>query len=205
MDAAAVGVVSVLLLICYFAKRAIAGSARKPPEAGGGWPLIGHLHLFGGSVQPYETLGAMADKYGPIFSIRVGVHPAVVVSSWELAKECFTTLDTVLSSRPKSTAAKLLTYDYADFWREMHKIAVSELLSARRLELLQGIRDSEVQSALKELYRASVEKRDGLVLEMKQWFGDMFLNVIMRMVAGKRFCIGSADDEGKGEGSSEGI
>ncbi|XP_020236836.1 cytochrome P450 CYP82D47 [Cajanus cajan] len=206
MDIVALAVVSVLLLIGYFIKRATPGSARKPPAAAGGWPLIGHLHLLGGSSQaPYEALGALADKYGPIFSIRVGVHPAVVVSSWELAKECFTTLDTALSSRPKFTAAKLLTYDYAgfafapygDFWREMHKIAVSELLSARRLELLQGIRDSEVQSALRELYRAWEEKRGDLMVEMKQWFGDMILNVILRMVAGTRFCVASVDDEEK--------
>ncbi|XP_020236804.1 cytochrome P450 CYP82D47 [Cajanus cajan] len=206
MDAAALAVVGILLLICYFIKPATPGSACKPPEAGGGWPLIGHLHLFGGSGQPlHETLGALADKYGPIFSIRIGVHPAVVVSSWELAKECFTTHDVALSSRPKFTAAKLLTYDYAsfafaaygDFWREMHKITVSELLSARRLELLQGIRDSEVQSALKEVYRAWEEKRGGLVVEMKQWFGDTSLNVILWMVAGTRYCVSSVDDEEK--------
>ncbi|RDX74746.1 Cytochrome P450 82A4, partial [Mucuna pruriens] len=207
MNAAAVAVVGVLLLIPYyvfFIKRARSSSGRKPPAAAGGWPLIGHLHLFGGSGEPvYETLGGLAEKYGPIFSIRIGVHPAVVVSSWELAKECFTTLDTVVSSRPKFTAAKILTYDYASFafapygdlWREMHKIAVSDLLSPRRLELLRDIRDSEVKSSLKELYRAWVEKRGDLLVEMKQWFGEMNLNVILRMIAGKRYCVGSVDEE----------
>jgi len=203
MEAAALAGVAVLLLTCYFLKWATAGSVRKPPEAAGAWPLIGHLHLFGRSGHPHETLGDLADKYGPIFSIRIGVHHAVVVSSWELAKECFTTLDVVVSSRPKFTAAKILTYDYAsfafspygDFWRDMHKITVSELLSTRRAELLRGITDSEVKSSLREQYRAWVEKRGDLLVEMKQWFGNMNLNVILRMVAGKRYCAGSGDEE----------
>ncbi|RZC05623.1 cytochrome P450 CYP82D47-like [Glycine soja] len=211
MDAATGVGVCVFLLISYMAfliKRATAGSARKPPAASGGWPLIGHLHLLGGSGQPlYETLGTLADKYGPIFSIRIGVHPAVVVSSWELAKECFTTLDVTVSSRPKFTAAKILTYNYAsfafapygDFWRDMHKITVSELLSTRQAEMLRGIRDSEVKSSLRELQRAWAEKRGvssgDLLVEMKQWFGEMNLNVILRMVAGKRYCVGSVDQE----------
>ncbi|CAJ1973351.1 unnamed protein product [Sphenostylis stenocarpa] len=204
MEATALAGVPLLLLICYFIKRATAGSARRPPEAAGAWPLIGHLHFFGRSGQPlYETLGGFADKYGPIFSMRIGVHHAVVVSSWELAKECFTTLDVVVSSRPKYTAAKILTYDYAsfafspygDFWRDMHKITVSELLSTRRAELLREIRDSEVQSSLKELYRTWVEKRGDSLVEMKQWFGKINLNVILRMVGGKRYCVGSGDEE----------
>ncbi|KAL9312967.1 hypothetical protein ACSQ67_018419 [Phaseolus vulgaris] len=204
MEAVALVGVAVLVLICHFLKWATAGSARKPPEAAGAWPLIGHLHLFGRSGQPlYEALGGLADKYGPIFSIRIGVHHAVVVSSWELAKECFTTLDVVVSSRPKFTAAKILTYDYAsfafspygDFWRDMHKITVSDLLSTRRGELLRGIRVSEVQSSLRELYITWVEKRGDLLVEMKQWFGNMNLNVILRMVAGKRYSVGSGDEE----------
>ncbi|XP_027353751.1 cytochrome P450 CYP82D47-like [Abrus precatorius] len=209
MDVAAVaGVIGLLLISCYvffsFLKRGSAGRAPKPPVAAGSWPLIGHLYLLGGSSKPpYETLGALADKYGAIFSIRIGVYPAVVVNSWELAKECFTTLDVIVSSRPKFTAAKILTYNYASFafspygkfWREMRKITVSELLSTRRFELLRDVRDSEVQSLLKELYRTWVEKRgdsDDLLVEMKQWLGDINLNAFLRMIAGKRF---SAENE----------
>ncbi|XP_020236807.1 cytochrome P450 CYP82D47 [Cajanus cajan] len=208
LEAAVAAVIGIVLIsyYAYFIKRTRAGSSRKPPAAGGGWPLIGHLHLLGGSGEPpCEALGALADKYGPIFSIRVGVHPAVVVSSWELAKECFTTHDVVISSRPKFTAAKILGYDYANFgfspygkfWREMRKLTASELLSATRFELLRDIRESEVKSSLKELYREWVERSGGsgeLLVEMKAWFGDVNLNVILRMIAGKRYS-GKGEDE----------
>jgi len=202
-----VATVIAVLLISFLIKRDKPGSAGKPPEAAGGWPLIGHLHLLGGSTEPpYLTLGSLADKYGPIFSIRIGVHPAVVVSSWELAKECFTTLDVAISSRPKYTAAKILGYNYAnfgfspygEFWREMRKITASELLSPTRFELLKDIRHSEVQSSIKELYRSWAAKSGGsryLTMEMKQWFGDVNLNVILRMISGKQYSAKSEDEQ----------
>ncbi|KAJ1424814.1 Cytochrome P450, partial [Sesbania bispinosa] len=141
---------------------------------------------------------SLADKYGPIFTIRIGVHTAVVVNTWELAKECFTTLDAIVSSRPKFTAAKILGHDYAsfaftpygDFWRLMRKITASDLLSTRRLESLRDVRASELQSALQELYRSKTR-----LVEMKQWLGDMNLNVILTMIAGKRFSNRDADEK----------
>lgn len=211
LDAAVAGIVGILIISYYlhFIKRAPThgGVHKKPPKAPGGWPLIGHLPLLGASVKPpYVALGSLADKYGPIFSIRIGVHPAVVVSSWELAKECFTTLDVIVSSRPKFTAARILGHNYAnfgfcpygDYWRELRKITASELLSPRRFELHRDIRDFEVKSSLRELYRTWVEERDGsghFLVEMKQWLGNMNLNVILRMTAGKRYSAKSGDEE----------
>ncbi|XP_037493022.1 cytochrome P450 CYP82D47 [Jatropha curcas] len=64
-----------------------------PPEPTGRLPVIGHLHLLGGSQPPHITLEKMAEKIGPIYSIKLGVHRALIVSSWEMVKECFTTND----------------------------------------------------------------------------------------------------------------
>ncbi|KAK2969401.1 hypothetical protein RJ640_020344 [Escallonia rubra] len=152
---------------------------------------------------PHITLGAMADKYGPIFTIRLGVQRALVVSNWEIAKELHTSCDVVISSRPKFRAAKHLAYNYAMFgfspygpyWRELRKITSIELLSSHRLELLKHVRVSETEICIKELYQVWSEKKNysGLVLvELKQWFGDLTLNVILRMIAGKRYFGASA-------------
>ena len=91
-------------------------SRRKvPPEATSAWPLIGHLHLLGGSQPPHITLGNMADKYGPIFTIYLGVHRMLVVTNWEIAKECFTTNDKAFANCPKALAGKLLGNNYSMF------------------------------------------------------------------------------------------
>nr|KAJ0211291.1 hypothetical protein LSAT_V11C400205120 [Lactuca sativa] len=82
------------------------GKNTEPPQAKGRWPLIGHLGLLCGPELPHRVLGGMADKYGPIFTIKLGVHNVLVVSNAETAKECFTTNDKVFASRPKSMAVE---------------------------------------------------------------------------------------------------
>ncbi|GKC37891.1 cytochrome P450 82C4-like protein, partial [Tanacetum coccineum] len=147
--------------------------AKEAPELGGGWPIIGHLHLLGGGDQLlYRTLGAMADKYGPAFNIRLGTRRAFVVSSWEVARECFTINDKALASRPKTAAVKHMGYNYAvfgfapytPFWREMRKIATLELLSNRRLEMLKDVRSSEINSGINELYVRWKKNSNGSVV-----------------------------------------
>ncbi|TQD97744.1 hypothetical protein C1H46_016610 [Malus baccata] len=96
--------------------RAAAANAKgcKPPKVAGRWPVVGHLRLFGGRPQPsHIPLGALADNYGPVFTINIGVHPVMVVTSWEAAKECFTTNDLIISSRPKTITAEILSFNYA--------------------------------------------------------------------------------------------
>ncbi|KAL5847521.1 hypothetical protein ACOSQ3_011045 [Xanthoceras sorbifolium] len=138
----------------------------------------------------------MADKYGPAFTIRLGSRNAIVVSSWEVVKECFTVNDKALASRPTTAAAKHMGYNYAvfgfapytPFWREMRKIATLELLSKRRLEVLKHVRTSEVDMGIRELYNSWAKNNSGPVLiELKRWFEDLTLNVVVRMVAGKRY------------------
>ncbi|CAA2982936.1 cytochrome P450 CYP82D47-like [Olea europaea subsp. europaea] len=196
-----------LFFIFYLRFRSKGSKNNAPPEAGGSWPFIGHLHLIGGGSRlPHITLGEMADKYGPIFTIRLGVHRTLVVSSWELAKELFTTWDVAVSSRPKFLAAKHMGYNFAMFafspygayWREIRKLIAVELFSIRSLELLKHVRVSETELSMKELYEYWNAKKDGsgqLLVEMKQWFGYLNLNVIIRMIAGKRYFGTTADGD----------
>ncbi|KAL0332664.1 UNVERIFIED_CONTAM: cytochrome [Sesamum calycinum] len=203
----------VLLLYYYLlysrSTKPTTQKSKSPPEAGAAWPFTGHLHLMNGGTSaglPHINLAALADKYGPVFTIRIGVRRVLVVSSWELAKELFTTRDVAVSSRPKFRAAKHLSYDFAMFgfspygpyWRELRKLTSVELLSGRRLELLSHVRVSETAQFVNELYKLWEEKRDGsgrMLVDMKRWFRDLTLNVVLRMVAGKRYCGGGADAE----------
>ncbi|XP_047315597.1 cytochrome P450 82A3-like [Impatiens glandulifera] len=57
----------------------------------------------------------MDDKYGPIFSIRLGLRPVIVVSNWEFAKELYTTHDSAVASCPQMLAGKHLGYNYPMF------------------------------------------------------------------------------------------
>ncbi|XP_028779091.1 cytochrome P450 CYP82D47-like [Neltuma alba] len=177
---------------------------KPPPEAGGAWPVIGHLHLLGGPEPPHIALGKMADKYGPIFSLRLGVHPTLIVSSWEIAEECFSVHDRAFAGRPKILAFEILGYNcgmfgtspYGPYWRHIRKIVTLKVLSNHRLEMLKHVRESEVKSAMKDTYDRWMESKNNegggnsqsvsLSCEMKKWFGDITFSVVLRMVAGKR-------------------
>ncbi|XXG55717.1 hypothetical protein AAC387_Pa03g3320 [Persea americana] len=140
----------------------------------------------------------MADKLGPVFMLRLGVIRVLVVSTCEAAKECFTTNDQALSSRPTYAAGKYLGYDFASFafspyrpyWCEVRKIATVELLSSRQLDLLKHVRAAEINLCMKELYGARASNGNRPVkVEMKQQFMDVSFNIVVMMIAGKRYFV----------------
>nr|QUN00515.1 cytochrome P450 82C60 [Tripterygium wilfordii] len=188
------------LLFLYSCLRILKGKLNNklPPRAGGAWPVIGHLHLLGGPQPTHKTLGDMADKYGPIFTIKMGVHRALVVSNSEIAKQCLTTHDRVFASRPKSLATEHLGYNqamfgfspYGPFWRHMRKITTLQLLSSHRLETLNHVRESEVRNSTKKLYQSWTQNKNSsnqVLADMKTWFGDITANLMFRVIVGKRY------------------
>ncbi|MQL76031.1 hypothetical protein Taro_008429 [Colocasia esculenta] len=52
-------------------------------EPGGAWPVVGHLPLLRGKEIVALMLGRTADKYGPVFMLRLGAHRTLVISSQE--------------------------------------------------------------------------------------------------------------------------
>jgi hypothetical protein len=167
------------------------------PEPAGAWPFIGHLLLLKPTDILHRKFGAMADEYGPIFSIKLGAHKIVVISSLDLAKECFTVHDRVFSNRPKSLAAKIMGYNqtsfgflpYGPYWRDVRKLAVVELLSSSRLDLLKHVWDTEVDFFMNSLYGRWVGTggREAVLVDLTESFGDLAMNIVVRMVAGKRY------------------
>lgn len=201
------GLCALLLIIsCILSRRRVV-KGKVAPQPKGAWPVIGHLPMLVGSTPPHITLGAMADKYGPVFTVRLGLHRALVVCNSETAKECFTINDMSVSSRPQLVSLKHIGYDHAMFsfapygtyWREVRKMCTLKLLSNRQLERLRHIRVSEVATFMKQLHQFWTKKKNvsgQALVEMKQWFGDLTLKVILRMVAGKRYSIAAdASDE----------
>lgn len=192
------GFLSTIILWRTFSTYVIRKNAcSRPPEPAGKWPLIGHLHLLGANKILHHTLGDMADQYGPIFSLNLGINRTLVITSWEVAKECFTTQDKVFATRPKSLVGQVVGYNsrvmifqqYGSYWREIRKLAMIDLLSHRRLDMLKHVRESEINVFIKELYEQWLSNRNGskVVVEMKERFGDLTTNIVVRSVAGKKY------------------
>ncbi|KAM0066851.1 putative cytochrome P450 [Helianthus debilis subsp. tardiflorus] len=196
-----------IILVLYYLSF-LYKTTTTPPEASGAWPIIGHFKVFSGPDLPHVALSSMADRYGSIFMIRLGIRKVLVVSNWEIAKEIFTTHDVIVSDRPNYVAAKILGFDgaslsfspYGPYWRGLRKIISQELLSVSRLEKLKVVRVVELESAIKNIHDLWREKRDAqgkVLVEMKKWFGDLTLNTMLKVVVGKRYTRGvdSEDEE----------
>ncbi|KAH7567338.1 hypothetical protein JRO89_XS07G0054500 [Xanthoceras sorbifolium] len=90
----------------------------------------------------------------------MGVYRTIVVSNWEMAKECLTTNDKVFANRPKMLIAEVMGYNYAmvgfspygPYWRQVRKIAVLELLSNHRVQMFKHVRQTEMKAAVEEIY-----------------------------------------------------
>ncbi|XP_056685002.1 cytochrome P450 CYP82D47-like [Spinacia oleracea] len=190
----------ILVLYCLVRLKMNTDNAKqKPPQPSGSWPIIGHLPLLRRGL-PHITLGNLADKYGPIFMVKLGVHRVLVVSTSETAKECLGTNDKAFANRSHTIFMEHLGYNslmlgfspYGKYWREMRKMVVIELLSNHRLEMLKCVSISEVRSAMKVIHDGFLSKKksspgfnNNVIVDMKQWFNDINLNITMRLVAGK--------------------
>ncbi|XP_043804580.1 xanthotoxin 5-hydroxylase CYP82C4-like [Manihot esculenta] len=192
---AILGVVALLLLRnLWRAKNKKKIKGKLVPEAPGGLPIIGHLHQLGGKKSLARTLGEMADKYGSIFSLRLGVHRSVIITDHQAMKDCFTTNDKLFASRPHSIQAIHVGYDYASigfapygtYWRNMRKLATIELLSSHRAKILNYVQISEVNYLVKDLY-LHYKNNANAKINMSERIEHLILNMVTRMVAGKRF------------------
>ncbi|CAN0922969.1 Cytochrome P450 CYP82J17, partial [Linum grandiflorum] len=200
--------ISGLLMITIFVyyRQRYTGTQQPPlpPEPSGGLPIIGHLLQLVSSKKPLAIAFAdMADRHGPIFTIRLGIYRAVVVNDPKTVQECFTTHDRVLASRPKSSQAEYLNYNYAGFgsspygsyWRDIRKLAVTQLLSGQRLKSLQHVQISEINMFVKGLHdrifnkssSSSNNNNGAVVVVMSEMLEQLSANMITRLIAGKRY------------------
>ncbi|QCE04908.1 Cytochrome P450 [Vigna unguiculata] len=202
----------LVLLIAYKVFRLIKSPKQrkgtKVPEPHGALPFIGHLHLLNARIPYFRTFSAMAEKYGPVFCVKLGCHPTIVVNNREIAKECLTQNDRVFASRPNTSGGRLMGYNnaifgispYGDYWREIRKMAVLEILSSHRLEKLKHVRDSETLSLVKDLYSSMAVSsaknvKGSTEVAISNLLEHMTFNIIVRMIAGKRFGGDTANQE----------
>ncbi|KAJ6358782.1 hypothetical protein OIU76_000499 [Salix suchowensis] len=158
-------------------------------------PIIGNLHQLGN--MPHISLRELAKKYGPIIFLQLGEIPTVVISSVELAKEVLKTHDLVFCSRPQLFSAKHLFHGctdiafapYGAYWRNIRKVCILELLSAKRVHWNSFVREEEVD----RLIRRIAESYPGTT-NLSKMIGLYANDVLCRVALGRDFSGGGEYD-----------
>ncbi|KAK6287803.1 hypothetical protein POUND7_013982 [Theobroma cacao] len=182
---------SVLFLLVAIRFLLQARKHKNLPPSPFALPILGHLHLLKEPL--HRTLFTLSQKHGPIFSLRFGSRLAVVITSPSAVEECFNKNDITLANRPRLIMGKYVGYNYTilafasygDHWRNLRRLATLEILSSKNLSMSSSIRRDEINSLIRRLYRVSV---NGFAkVELKTLFAELTFNIIMRIVAGKRY------------------
>ncbi|CAL5411800.1 unnamed protein product [Camellia sinensis] len=151
-------------------------------------PFIGNMyHLI--SPAPHRALRDLASKYGPLMHLKLGFISTIIVSSAEVAMDIMKTHDLIFANRPKLVAPKILGYNYTDiafgpygaYWRQLRKICILELLSAKRVNSFRFVREEETAQLVRTIASTSPEP----VTLVENLFASN-LDIVTRITFGKK-------------------
>ncbi|KAL8041860.1 hypothetical protein ABFX02_09G011700 [Erythranthe guttata] len=161
-------------------------------------PIIGNLHQLG--KLPHRTLRNLSEKYGDLMFLQLGFVPTIVISSADVAREIFKSHDLVFSGRPSLYGAKKISYDfrslslapYGEYWREIRKLVVLELMTAKRVQSFGDIRVDEVALMMDRITYSQKSKN---LVDLSSLAFLLTNNVVCRAALGTT---GSVDENGNG-------
>ncbi|KAJ9535700.1 hypothetical protein OSB04_un001145 [Centaurea solstitialis] len=177
---------SILVLFVFKSRTSSSKPHKNLPPSPPTLPLIGNLHQLGSS--PHRALQAMAQTYGQLMLLRLGCLHVLVASSADAAQEIMKTHDSIFANRPKVNIPDRLSYgsrditfsQYGEYWRQAKAIAISHLLSNKRVQSYQQVRKEEATLLIRK-----IQETQEPMVNLSELLISLTNNVICRLALGR--------------------
>ncbi|KAH9319858.1 hypothetical protein KI387_021627, partial [Taxus chinensis] len=181
-------VAGICILILFVLVKKKKNKLALPPGPPG-WPIIGNLPQLGD--KPHQSLFHLAQKYGPLMTLKLGMKTVLVVSSPSMAKEVLKINDQSFSSRTVNIAVRTFTYQGTSLvwspngplWRLFRKICNTEIFSAKRMDAMQHFRRDEVSRTIDTILE---DYKQGKSVTIGEKAFMISLNLMGKMVCNKQ-------------------
>ncbi|KAH0976606.1 hypothetical protein GBA52_026325 [Prunus armeniaca] len=151
---------------------------KDSPPGPVGWPILGSLpHFLNNRL--HEDLFHLSRIHGPLFSLKLGLKPVVVIS---VAGDGIRTVTEAIRVITYDTASIVYAPMYSARWRVIRKILMEKLFSAKAFEAFEPIRKQQVHGLLKELYSTSLSRNS---VNIAEWAFVASGNIVSNTVCGR--------------------
>ncbi|KAH0452860.1 hypothetical protein IEQ34_017184 [Dendrobium chrysotoxum] len=179
-----------LLLLKYHIDHRRRTSKPKLPPGPPRLPIIGNLHLLHRPL--HRLLSQFSNKYGPLMFLQLGVHPAIVISSAEMAKKFIKNHDQDCCSRPSVSFLNKLSFGGADIafapygeqWRELRKICSHEIFSLKKVSSFRTLREEEIEHCISSISDLAAEN---IPVNLTDIIISLGANMVTRIALGRSY------------------
>ncbi|XP_028096543.1 cytochrome P450 71A1-like [Camellia sinensis] len=127
--------------------------------------------------------------------LYLGGAPTLVVNSAKIAKEIMKTHDIAFANRVQTRAADALMYGctslgfapYGEYWRQMRRICVLELLSIKRVQSFHFVREEEVAMMIEKIRNNTSLDGGANFVNLGDMLVDTMTSIISRCILGKKY------------------
>ncbi|KAL8173104.1 UNVERIFIED_CONTAM: hypothetical protein K2H54_040111 [Gekko kuhli] len=96
------------------------------------WPLIGSLHLLD-LKRPYRTMFQLSKRYGPVYSLQLGIQKTVILTGYETVKEALVNQADAFAGRARVPISEIVSeghgviLSHGENWKVMRRFMLTTL------------------------------------------------------------------------------